>query len=461
MVSGTRDDGMAPTDEDLRARLDALEAENARLRETLATRTAPPGAVVGTGPAPPQATARTSHRGRGRAAGVVALVVVATLLTPVAAVTSWARSLVTDTDRYLATVAPIADDPVVQQAVTNRTTTAIVEGLDVEGLAGDLTTAVAGLGLPPRVAGLVESLQEPLVGAVTGRVRSTVGQVVASDGFSAVWATAHRTVHEQLVAVLRGDEDAIADLDADGTLSVQLGPVVEQVQERLVDRGFTVAARLPAVNPTFPLASSPDLVQLQSGYRLLDVLGTWLPWLVIALLVAAVLLARRRARALMTVGLAFAGGMLLLGIGLAIGRQAYLGALPDAVQRPDAAAAVYDHVVALLRVSVRAGLALGLVVAVAAYLGGGSASARATRAALARGGAWLRDAGERRGVTTGPVGAWLGQQRRLARIVILAGAAVALVAPAYLSGGYVLGVAIVALVLLVVVEVVARPPSPA
>lgn len=441
--------------DELRARIEALEAENARLREALAIRGT---TAASAGPAHPPAVFGAPRRGRG--AAVVALVVVGTLLAPVAVVTSWARSLVTDTDRYLATVGPIADDPAVQQAVTQRTTAAVVEGLDVERLAGDLTSAVAGLGLPPRVAGLVESLQEPLVGAVTTRVRSAVAQVVASDGFAAVWTTANRTVHDQLVGVLRGDEAAIAQLDADGTLSVQLGPVVEQVQERLVDRGFTAAARIPAVSPTFPLVSSPDLVQLRAGYRLLDVLGTWSPWLVVGLLTAAVLLARRRARALVAVGLAFAGGMLLLGIALAVGRQAYLGALPEAVQRPDAAAAVYDHVVALLRVSVRAGLALGLVVAVAAALAGGSASARATRAALVRAGAWLRDAGERGGVTTGPVGPWLGRQRGAVRVVVLAGAAVALVVPAYLTSGYVLGVALVVLLLLAGVELVARPPSP-
>lgn len=450
---------MAPTDDDLRARIERLETENARLREALGSRAAA-AADEGTARAQASGTPRAPRHGRGRAVGMVALVLTGALLAPVAVVTSWARGLVVDTDRYLATVAPVADDPVVQQAVTQRATTAIVEALDVERLAGDLTSAVAGLGLPPRVAGLVESLQEPLVGAVTTRVRSAAGQVVASDAFSSLWATANRTVHDQLVAVLRGDDAALAQLDADGTLSVQLGPVVEQVQERLVDRGVTVAARLPAVNPTFPLVSSPDLVRLQAGYRLLDLLGTWLPWLVVGLLTAAVLLARRRARALVAVGLAFAGGMLLLGIGLAVGRQAYLTALPAAVQRPDAAAAVYDHVVALLRVSVRAGLALGLVVAVAAYLAGGSASARATRAALARAAAWLRGAGERRGVTGGPVAVWLGRRRRPTHVVVLAGAAVALVAPSSLTSGYVLGVALVALAVLLVVEVVARPPTP-
>ena len=448
--------GSTGPDDDVRARLEALESENARLRQALAAR-APADGVPPDEGSSRVAGADRAGRGRARAAGVVALVVVATLLTPLAAVASWARGLVTDTDRYLATVAPIADDPLVQQAVTNRTTTAIVDGLDVDGLAGDLTSAVAGLGLPPRLAGLVESLREPLVGAVTTRVRSAVGSVVASDTFASLWTTANRTVHAQLVAVLRGDPDAIAQLDADGTLSVQLGPVVEEVQDGLVARGFTLAARLPAVNPTFPLASSADLVQVRSAYRLLDVVGVWLPWLVVALLTVAVLLSRRRARALVVAGLALAGGMALLAVAIAVGRQLYAGALPPEVQRPDAAVAVYDHLVVALRTTLRAGLALGLVVALTAFLSGGSPSAVAVRRGTAHAGAVLRTAGERRGVTTGPVGDRLWQHRTLVRVAIAVAVGIALVAPAYLSGGYVLGVALVALL---VVGLLAREPVP-
>ncbi len=62
---------------------------------------------------------------------------------------------------------------------------------------------------------LAASLEGPLVDAVTGRVRQAVHRVVTSDAASSVWAQGHRTVHAQLVAVLRGDPDAVATLDAD------------------------------------------------------------------------------------------------------------------------------------------------------------------------------------------------------------------------------------------------------
>ncbi|GAA4624548.1 hypothetical protein GCM10023113_14010 [Cellulomonas oligotrophica] len=447
----------------LRARVAALEAENARLRAAAHT---PPavvpggsGATVASGGAGPLRAPRRARR-VARGSAVVALVVVASLLAPVALASAWARGVIVDTERYLATVAPIIDAPAVQDAVTQRVTVAVVEGMRLEELAADLTAAVGELGLPPRLGVLAASLEGPLVDAVTGRVRQAVHRVVTSDAASSVWAQGHRTVHAQLVAVLRGDPDAVATLEADGTLSVDLGPVVEEVRAALVASGFTLAERIPAMNPTFPLVSSPDLLTLRQGYRALDVLGTWLPWLVLVLYAAAVLVAVHRSRAVVVCSLALAGAMLLLGAAVAVGRQGFTGALPPQVQRPDAAVVVFDQVVSLLRVSLRAVLVLALVAAAVAFLSGRSAAAVAVRDGAAGAAAWLHGAGERRGLSTGPVGAWLHAQRVLVRSTVVVLAAVVLVLVDHPTAGTVLTVGAVAGVVLLVTGLAARPPRP-
>ena len=94
----------------LLARLQLLETENARLR---ATATVPP-------PAAP--VAPRPRRKVGRSTAAVVLILIGALLAPIAVVGSWARGLVVDTDRYVDTVAPIAEDPLVQSAVANRIT---------------------------------------------------------------------------------------------------------------------------------------------------------------------------------------------------------------------------------------------------------------------------------------------------------------------------------------------------
>lgn len=412
------------------------------------------GVAMAEDPAADSSSART---GRGRTALAVVLVVLGALLAPVAAVAAWSGALVDDTDRWVATVGPLSDEPAVQQAVTDRLTAAIVDAIDVPQLAGDLTSAVAGLGLPARLAGLVESLQGPLADAVTDLVRRTVGQVVTSDEFSTAWVEANRVAHRQLVATLRGDPGAIAQVGPDGTLSVQLTTVIDAVRQRLVERGFTILERLPQIDATFPLVAGADLVRFQDGYRLLHALGTWLPWVSLVLLAGGVLTARHRSRTLVVAGLALAGAMLVLAVGLAVGRSLYAQSLPATVQRPDVAVLVYDQVVSFLRVAVRAVAVLGLVVALVAFVTGGSPAARPLRSSWSRTTSALRRAGDRRGVSTGPVGRWLDAQRGPVRVVVVGVAALVLTLADRITPALVGWTALVAIVVLLVASLLARP----
>ena len=287
----------------LLARLQLLETENARLR---ATATVPPPA-----PAAPR-----PRRKVGRSTAAVVLILIGALLAPLAVVGSWARGLVVDTDRYVDTVAPIAEDPLVQSAVANRITLAVVDALNVEELTTQATDAVAGLDLPPLVGQAVTSLQAPLQEAITGFIRKNVTKIVSSDAFENVWEEANRAAHEQIVATLRGDPDALAQISDSGTLTLDVTPIIEQVKTSLEEAGFTLVSRIPTINVTFPIASSADLVRLQSAYRLIDIVGGLLPYLSLALLAAGVLAAQHRSRALVVAGLSLAGAMLLLGLAL-------------------------------------------------------------------------------------------------------------------------------------------------
>jgi cytochrome c oxidase assembly factor CtaG len=62
------------------------------------------------------------------------LIVVACLLAPLGVAAVWARNQVTNTDRYVATVAPPAKDPAIRQAVTDVITAQVFTYIDVEGL---------------------------------------------------------------------------------------------------------------------------------------------------------------------------------------------------------------------------------------------------------------------------------------------------------------------------------------
>ena len=123
----------------------------------------------------------------------------------------------------------------------------------------------------------------------------------------------------------------------------------------------------------------------------------------------------------------------------------------------DTAVSIYDQVVSLLRVELRVGLVLGLLVALVAFLAGGTTAARQLRASSSRAAAWVRTAGDRRGISTGPVGVWLDQQRVLVRVVVISLAALALVLADRLTPAYVVGVFVVALLVLGLATLAARP----
>ena len=81
---------------------------------------------------PPSGASSGGRRtGKWRIFVAALLIIVAAILAPGSVVAAWARDEVGDTDRYVATVAPLASDPAVQQAAINRITTEIFSYLNV------------------------------------------------------------------------------------------------------------------------------------------------------------------------------------------------------------------------------------------------------------------------------------------------------------------------------------------
>jgi hypothetical protein len=121
---------------------------------------------------------------------------------------------------------------------------------------------------------------------------------------------------------------------------------------------------------------------------------------------------------------------------------------------------VFDAFVHFIKVGLRVVLAVGLVVAIGAFFTGPSHTAVATRSGIKSGTDWIRHYGERRGVSTGPVGEWTYLHRKSLRV-----GAVTLVALIFVFWGeptalVVIGLVILLLVVLGLIELVARPPAP-
>ena len=427
-----------------RAEVERLRARVAELEARLSRPAA--AAPVARGP-----------RQRWRSVTAAVLITVGCLLSPLAVTAVWAHQEISNTDRYVQTVSPLASDPAVQRAVTNRITTAIFERVDVNALVGDAVSRLQAQGLPPQVSGALGALSAPITNGVEGFTRDQVAKIVASPQFAQAWDAANRAAHTQVVNVLSGNQSGAVTAQGNAVV-VDLGPFVEQVKTRLVDEGFGLAANIPAVNASVTLFQSDQLPRVQGAYRLLEALGLWLPVISLVLIGAGVYVAKSHRRALLGGALGVAGGMLLLGLALTWGRSAYLGALPSGVDT-QAATSLFDTLVRFLRDALRATLVAALVVAALAFFAGGSVTATRTRGALTGGIGSVRRGAEGRGMRTGRVGGWLYAHRRAARITIAAVAAAVIVFWTNPTVVVVLWTAVVALVVLAVLEFLARPPG--
>jgi hypothetical protein len=395
-------------------------------------------------------------RQRWRTIVAALLIVVACVLAPLSVVAIWTRNQVTNTDRYVATVTPLASDPAIQNAIADQITAQVFTYIDIKGLTTQAVDALAGRGLSPEVASQLRGFAVPIANGVQSFTRSQVGKVVASDAFADAWVQANRVAHEQLVAALTGEGGGAVTVEGD-TVSLNLSAFIQTVKQRLVESGFALAARIPEVQASFVLFQSADITRARRAFDLLNTLGIWLPIITLVLLVIGVYVAKDHRRALVGAALGVAVGMVVLALGLTVFRAIYLDAVPAAVLPHDAAAVLYDTIVRFLRLGLRTILVLALVVAAGAFLTGPSVTAVRTRHGLAGAIGWLQGSAERAGWRTGPVGSWVFANKRALRIAAVALAALTLVFWGRPTGKVVIGLTLALLAALAVIEFLGRP----
>lgn len=391
-----------------------------------------------------------------RPALVALLMAVAVLSAPLSVVAVWARGEIGDTDRYVQTVTPLASDPAVQQAIAARVTDEIFTYVPVDDLVQDALEAVQRPGTPERLRTALTSLARPVNGAIRDFVESKVEEVVESSAFQAAWIEANRSAHQQMVAVLTGEGTDNLDVDGD-SVQVDLAAVIQTVKNQLVDDGFSVAERIPAVSVKFTVFQSQDLGKAQRVFAWLDAAATWLPLVGLSALLGAVALSRHRRSIVLRTSVLIAVSMVLLGVALNIFRPIYLDAVPPSVLPTSAAASVYDTVVLFLRQALRAVAVVSLAVALVAWFTSQSGSGASARASTVSAAEATRRGLSRAGLRTGRVGSFVSTHRgSLHTMVALAGAALYL-AQAHPTGRSAVTLLVGMLLAVLLIELIASP----
>lgn len=246
----------------------------------------------------------------------------ACLLLPFGVLSVWVAQQVSDTDAYVETVGPLAENETVKDEASTR------------------VSAEIGRQVP-------EAKQEQAT------VDLVVDRVVGGPEFPGVWRTANRVAHEQIVKILADDSQA-------DRVTIDLQPVAKQAAAGLRKEGLPVRAdQVPPV--PFTVARGEDLRQAQDGYAIAKDAGFWSPIAWVLLVALTLIAARRRLRALawLAAGSAVMVAVGLLGLRLA--RSELLSQVPSGDR--DLATAIWEVTTRDLRTAYLTIAVVGLVVA--------------------------------------------------------------------------------------------------
>ncbi|MEU8993667.1 hypothetical protein ACGFSD_00455 [Streptomyces caniferus] len=312
-------------------------------------------------PIPPdgRVTERSSWR-RVRAVAGGVLLLMGVVLLPLSLAATWARAELTETDSYVASVAPLAGNTAVQDAVVDDVTDGVMAHVRLDGL----LDAVPRAERPALRRHFTRGLRE----FVAARVR----QVVTGRGFPAMWNGVHRAAHRTL--------DGSLTTSGRSPVTLDLTPVVERVRRQLSHNGLglDLVRRVPRAGVEIVLLKAPDVPRIRAAYRVVHTAALLLPPAAVLCLAGGLLLARHRRRALICTGLGCAAAAALLAVALALVRGRALDALPAVISRP-AAGAYADALAGSLLTGVWLLVGAGALTAVLAAAGPPTA-----RALLAR-----------------------------------------------------------------------------
>ncbi|HLM96034.1 MAG TPA: hypothetical protein VK283_06940 [Acidimicrobiales bacterium] len=359
------------------------------------------GSVAGVAASPD--TAKKAPRAR-RTRRITAwvLVVLASLLIPISVISIWAIRTVTNTDQYVATMAPLARNQVIVDHLAAKATDELFSSHIVQ----DKLTAA----LPPKAKPIVT----PIVAQVHNYVYGLALKVFESPKFGQLWDTLNRHTHDAVIDVLTGKQTPLTQkLEKGGGIVVNVTPALNNIIDQANAKGITVFNPVKAVltqgNKLGVTVVSKSQVSTFTGLFNLIVTLKWaIPAVALALAAIGIAVAVERRKTLLRMAIGVGLVTLLLLAGLSLGRITFINQAGHSFNR-DVAAAVWDIMLRFLKTDLRWMLLITVLVALGAWLAGPARYAVWIRSTCAKGGRWV--ATQARELTSGAGRAAAGSDR--------------------------------------------------
>jgi hypothetical protein len=341
----------------------------------------------------------TKHRVRSTFA--VILIVLGSVLAPIAGISIFLRNQVLNTDRYVSNVAPLSKDPAIASVMATEVTNQLFKHVDLQ-------SQIAGV-LPPKGT----FLAEPLTNVIKSETYNVTYKIILSDRFNETWLAMNRAVHKSLVGVLTGSHGGAVSADKNGKVTLDLHSLAVQVVHQMDERGIRIFDKLPIskINLQIVLLQSAGLVKAQQATQALNHLALFLPALCLLCLLGAIFLAPWHRRAVMWSGLGLAASMGVLAIILGLLRSYLISASAGHELTPAAATALFDTLLRYVRTGLRITFVVGALVALVAWLVGPARPAVWLRHAVVRAYRWIERSVREKSWNLGPVGEWVASNK--------------------------------------------------
>ena len=342
----------------------------------------------------PTDVVRVAHRWRRTLVVVLAILSCISILASTVGV--WAHRTLLNTDSWVNAVAPLASNPEVTTALSKQVTASLLEVINAD--------EVAQNALPDQA----KFLAAPLTEAVGQFVQRSVDQLLKTEQFQQFWVDANRKVHPIVVKVLRGETKGVTA--ANNQVQLNLLPLIADALRFVQSKAAGLlgsATTIPKI--TFDMSAdearsklssalgrslpenfgvvtvfqSDKLKAVQDGVALFDNLITALLILTVLMVVATVGLALDRRRIIIGLSLGMVFTLALASTIIAAIKSQALDLITDPTSRV-AAGDTVTTLVSRLHLITNGLIAVGLAVALIAFLTGGSRLAVGIRSGASR-----------------------------------------------------------------------------
>jgi len=226
------------------------------------------------------------------------LIVLAAVLTLLAALNIWVKRQALDTNNFTDASSQLIENPDIRNAISVYVVNQIYDNVDVSQA------------LEQRLPPATKPLAPPLAAALHPALVTATNELLGRPRVQQAFKTAVRSAHTLFIAVLDGKHDLLESTN--GNVVLNLRPILEQVVNQ-TGIGDRLLAQLPPDAGQIVVMKGTQLDTARKSVKLIRATSYFLLFLVLALIAAAMWIARGRRRTML-----LAAGVSLVIVGLVI-----------------------------------------------------------------------------------------------------------------------------------------------